>query len=286
VLANAAEAKADPPKTENRNVQVIVELRCISVSPPLAKMIITHPALDWTSLLPLEPADAAKLLPLESADATKLYVVKGNEQQITPGTVRSAVQTESAIVVRLLEESNFDTFTSIVQLNRSNRFVEMPKIMLHNGQKGMINDTTAIPFVVGICPIEGDEGVDYQPVIRHVNQGITFTVRGTVLQDDSCRLDECCVDYTTLIRTELAQWREEEEPRGKTQERSGLTVQVPVVHSFRVNIPEIVVPSGMSLLVAFPGVEGFVGTKFTTGNKEDGTGDFLLITPRAVHAPR
>ena len=54
---------------------------------------------------------------------------------------------------------------------------------------------------------------------------------------------------------------------------SGVTIQVPTVASFRASIPEVVIPDGMSLLVAFPGVT----YEQNIGDKRE---MFLLITPK------
>jgi hypothetical protein len=73
-------------------------------------------------------------------------------------------------------------------------------------------------------------------------------------------LEKCCADFTSLREVQFAQLRDGNEK---------LIFQVPLIRSFRVSIPEVVIPEGRSLLAAFPGV------------KVDDMETFMLITPRA-----
>jgi len=59
-----------------------------------------------------------------------------------------------------------------------------------------------------------------------------------------------------------------------------ITVQQPVSRTLSVNMPTVVIPEGMSLLVAFPGI-GFNHWR-TDRNEGEAEEAFLLITPKVV----
>ena len=156
--------------------------------------------------------------------------------------------------------------------------------MLHSGQAGTVNDTTTVPFVTGVVPVEADGEVGYQPVLQYTDNGLVFTTQATLLQDGSCRLDVCQLNMSNILKTETYRLLEEEgftetKKGNVTTITNGITVQVPTVQSFRVALPEVVIPEGMSLLVAFPGIPA-VGYYYDAKGESRAT--FLLITPRAV----
>jgi len=104
-------------------------------------------------------------------------------------------------------------------------------------------------------------------------------IETTLQEDGSIRLDKCRLDITELAKIDTFKLVDSEPDNKvyKTNERSGLTIQVPTVRSFRANIPEIVIPQGMALLVAFPGAE------YLYRENGESYGAFLLITPQVIH---
>jgi hypothetical protein len=61
----------------------------------------------------------------------------------------------------------------------------------------------------------------------------------------------------------------------KTETNNSITVQVPQLVSFRVNLSGMVIPKGMSLLAALPGANGV-----------DDSDIFMLVTAYAVYPDR
>jgi len=61
---------------------------------------------------------------------------------------------------------------------------------------------------------------------------------------------------------------------------TNITIQQPISRTLSVNMPTVVIPEGMSLLVAFPGI----GFNHWRADRNDGEADeaFLLITPKTV----
>ena len=241
------------PETDIPDASIAIELRFITVNSPLAKMIITEPAMTWSSLLNQNDVSTEGQQNVPLAEST-------------PGKVWSGTYTEMPILVRFLEESSFAKFYAVLQSQRQATIMECPQVMVRSGQKVMVNDTTKIPFVQSVLPVIADYETAYQPILQSYNYGQVLMVQGTLLQDGSCRLDKCHFEMNSPVKVETTQLLVEMD--GKKQ-RSSITVQVPECRSFRVSIPEIVIPKNMSLLVAFPGVEE--------------SEVFLLITTRGIY---
>jgi hypothetical protein len=264
IFPNEADVPADAEPVANpEDVNIALECRYIIVDESLAKKVIAEPAMNW-SMLP----------PQSNLPSTKNFPV---------GTSSYSVHTEVPIQVRFLEESNYEKLWFLCQSERSNACIEGPKIMLHCGQPGMINDTTIFPFVTGVVPVEADGVVAYQPIMQLTQNGVTIKCQATVLQDGSCRLDTCLLEKSNILKTEMYQLMEEvTETKGKISTKSGITVQVPTVQSFRVTLPEVVIPAGMSLLVAFPGIPAFEFQTPPYRESNEPRAMFMLITARAV----
>ena len=240
------------PVTEVPDAPMAVEVRYLMS--PYAKLIATHPAMNWSVLLPPAP------LQVDAEEISPQQVILPTETM--PGRVWSGEYTESPLYVRFLEKANVEKFVHLFFRRQSN-VMEAPQITLLSGQRGSIDDTILTPIVEGISPFEDNTDTAYEPIVRVVKQGQQHVVQGTVLQDGSCRLDMCQITFSTLFKVELAALIESGDQT--------IQFQVPTLRTFYVNAPEIVVPKGMSLLVAFPGVKG----------QHEDMGMFLLITPRA-----
>ena len=250
-------AEAEPVNDEN--VQITLEYRFISASG--TSKIASDPAMSWSGLPASTQSES-----LENANMTGAQV---------------------PMHVRYLEETNARKFIELLQSRRHTIILEPPKILLCNRQLGKVNDTTAIPFVTGILPIEVDDAVCYEPIITHVNAGQTYKSTATLLQDGSVRLNSQ-VDFTHLVRVENYSLMAAEQKEGDViikgdaivkTDRGAITIQQPIYTSFRTEIPDVVIPEGMSLLVAIPRV------RLPEIGYKEGDGDqtvFLLITPRRV----
>ena len=253
---------SDIPVTQDPDAQVAIEVRYLSFESPLAEMVLTKPAMNWSMIITAEP----KMLPEHSREHTSWCAPFAT---MTPGTAWSGTYTYQPIYVRFLDDSNAEKLIRMTLSQRTASVMEAPKIVLKSGQPGMINDTTKIPFVEGVVPFNefsgGKHELQYAPAIRHIPVGQTLAIQGTILQDDSVRLDRLYANFTTV--KEVRKVKLLDDQNGNT-----VTVQVPSIASFRISIPEIVIPKGMSLLVAMPGMN------------EKGE-VFLLITPKVVERP-
>jgi len=250
--------EAEPVKDES--IQIAVVYRLFSDTESLAKTITGHPAMAWSPLPVATP-----------------FLSTGTP----PGTFSHSVSVQMPMHVRYLEPSNVEKFYNLFRSRRASTIMESPRFIVSNGQEEILSDTTAIPFVTSVLPVEelGDEPV-YHPIIQLLGQGQTYTTKATLLQDGSYRLSSR-VEFTTIRKVE--QYRLVDTPPTPQQlaeyprTKGGITIQVPSFHTFRVHIPDIVIPDGMSLLVAFPG-----GNIAPESNSSDSPGIFMLITPQKV----
>jgi hypothetical protein len=125
-------------------------------------------------------------------------------------------------------------------------------------------DVTDRAFVTGLNPVVGDFATAYQPIIQVFREGMDFQIQATLLEDHSCRLDHCVADFSRINDAKLVTISGEEPDSAK--------IQVPNVRSYRISLPEIVIPEGMSLVVAIPGIS----------QSSDLDPMFLMITPRWI----
>jgi len=253
-ILSGEQASSNVPVSQNPDAQIATEFRYISLESPLAEMVLQEPAMNWSMIIPVEPNNNGVRSNTPPWDAPFAAM--------TPGTAWSGTYMNQPILVRFLDDSNAEKLIRLGQWDTKSNVLTAPKLTLENGQPGMINDTSLIPFVDGVYPIEADYALAYQPSIRMESQGQRLALQGTVLQDGSVRLDRLHADFNTV--KEVRKVKLLDDQNGKT-----VTVQVPSVASFRISIPEIVIPKGMSLLVAMPGMN------------EKGE-MFLLITPKVV----
>ncbi|MCL2709298.1 MAG: hypothetical protein FWE95_00320 [Planctomycetaceae bacterium] len=242
-------------------VQIAIEYRFFSGPTPLIETITGHPAMSW-STLPV---------------ATPLV-----SPSTPPGTFSRSESLQMPMHVRYLENNKIEKFFILFQSLSTSSVMEAPRFILRNGEEGTVNDITTVPFVTSVLPIEADGAVGYQPIIQLLDTGQTYTTKVTLLQDGSYRLASQ-MEFTSLSKVDQPKLINEEsvpEPRSlfgnrnRTETKRGVTVQAPSFNTFRVNIPDIVIPDGMSLLIAFPG--------YTNNNPSGGM--FMLITLRKVEA--
>ena len=251
--------EAEP--VDNDSIQIAVEYRLFSGSESFTGTIIGHPAMEWSALPVATP-----------------FLSTGTP----PGTISRSVSTQMPLHVRYLEHSNVERFYDLFSSHRAATIMTSPKLMLSNGQEGAMDDTTSIPFVTGILPVELENETVYQPIIQLLGQGQTYTTKVTLLQDGSYRLTSQ-MEFTTATKAERYRLIDRpptpQELAEDSRSQGGITFQVPTIHTFRVNIPDVVIPDGMSLLVAFP---GNVDPKSNDYNPQGGI--FMLITPQKVEA--
>ena len=161
----------------------------------------------------------------------------------------------------LLSDIETYFFISAAQGDRRNSVMEAPKVMLHNGQYGVVNDTTSIPFVTSVNPVVADFAIGYQPIITMLPQGQVLRVQATVSNDRQYVRLTLNPTFTTLVRVDEFKYygddqnTEETEttsrgddtstttpstdPRSnasrRTTRNSGITIQQPVMAQFYVN---------------------------------------------------
>ena len=272
--------EAAPIPTPN-DVYVSVECSYITVKQPLAQMITGDPAMSWTGL----PV-VTKIRDLQTEVNAGQAVLDG----ITPGTASSRIGTETPIHVRFLENDNAAKFCHMIQSQSTAGQLQAPRVLIASGQMGSVSNTNQTPFVTSVITVQGDLATAIQPVIQILSEGIAFTVMGTLLQDDSYRLEKFRFenqkikevrnyklvdgdpDNFKLVETKKGPYSSKADTKPTT--KSGVTIQAPVTSISRISLPEVVIPEGMSLLVAFPGCEVYE----PDGNREQ----FLLITPKRV----
>ena len=270
-----AEAKAiaalrksfqEPPvevePVDDENAQIRIQYQFIIGTEELIRKATGHPAMSWTGL-PVADQFA-------NADALANMAV-------------SAVNTPVPIQIRYLEPENARKFSEFFQSQQAACTRMAPSLVLNSGQVGSIQDITTIPFVTNVVPIVADNAVGYQPIITHIDQGMTTKIQATLLQDGSCRLTSQ-LTISNLVKVGMFRFIDEEPTPQQLAEDSsakgGITIQQPIVRTLSVTMPDVVIPEGMSLLVAFPGVE--VPHWFNNRNDNVTYEAFILITLRKV----
>ena len=169
--------------------------------------------------------------------------------------------------------SNLETyfFIQAAQGDRRSSVMEAPKVMLQNGQPGMVNDTTQIPFVTSVTPVVADFAVSYQPIITMLNQGQVLHVQANVSNDRQNVRLTLNPTFTTLVRVETFRYFGEDDvseetattgsddtattstdPRSASRTtrilRSGITIQQPIMATFSVSTT-VSCPDGGTVLL-------------------------------------
>ena len=252
----------------NPNAEVGFRAYFITVSSPFAEMIIQEPAMNWGILVDTPAVDNMHGTPFQRPNSSLIP----SPNRTTPGRVLSAVYTETPMLVRFLDKDNTEKFIQMAQSQQLASVLKVPEVVLVSGQKGMIVDAcprSPVPFVEGVHPVEADDATAYQPIIRFTHQGSTLILQGSTLQDGSSRLSHVLFNRNKLLSVRTTRLLDDQ--NGKT-----ITVQVPVVQSLQISIADVVVPSGMSLLLTYPNMEGI------DAKEQDKV--FLLITPGVVQS--
>jgi general secretion pathway protein D len=159
----------------------------------------------------------------------------------------------------LLSDIETYFFLQAAQGDRRSSVMEAPKVMLHNGQFGSVQDITQIPFVTSVIPVVADFATAYQPIVTTLDQGQVLRVQATVLNNRKYVQLTLNPTFTTLTRVqEFSFVRDDEntnetvttakgddkatassDERASTQKRTtatrGITVQQPVIATFSVS---------------------------------------------------
>ncbi len=258
-----APAQADVVPEPNEE-QIAIEFRFLSHKESLAKVFLAHPSLSWSGL----PVPK-KTLRAEFGFGTDMAT---HEIDISAEIQEHATNIPLPFQVRLFEEPGTKKLLDIFLSNSKASLLQAPNLTVFSGQTGCVRDITQMPFVTGVLPVEGDEAVVYHPIIQTFNKGVSLTVKATLLEDHSCRLDYCNMTVSRIDGTEIIELLDggtKKTEDGKMQ-HSGVSIQSPDVRALNFAIPPVAIPEGMSLLLAAPGMF----------HKESGEGFFLLITPR------
>ena len=193
-----------------------------------------------------------------------------------PAMSWSECSQETPMQVRFLEEVNVQKFINLILSDRKSSVLETPRITVPFGEEGLLEDTTTLSFVTSVCPIVGDDIVAYQPVITDCKQGMIFKFKATLLEDGSCRLDACQLETSRILKVSEFTFAADEITETKKGALKKITVQQPEIATFSVTTPEIVVPEGMSVLVAFQGIQ-------TIGQeKGESPKTFMLLSPKVL----
>ena len=230
---------------ELNNGHVRLELRFMMIPEPFGKTLLANRAMDWTGGL-LFPGRHDYLVETPGPYQT--------EPQ--PGMYSLATTVPLPLHFRFMGKANAKRFSNIFQNHSRASILQAPKFTLISGQSAHINDTTERCFVTGLIPVVGDFAVGYQPITQTFQEGTNVKCQATLLEDRSCRIDYCVAEFARMDDAELVTIRKEAaKTASKDDAQAGVAmIQVPNVRSYRISIPEIVIPEGMSLLVAVPGI--------------------------------
>jgi len=264
--ANLQEHAVIAEPANGDDVLINVQYQFIIGKESLMKKVFAHPAMAWNALPVAEQLAAAPL----------------------PGVAVSSVNTQAPIQVRYLEQASAQKFIETFQSRQTASAIPIAGVALRNGEVGRVSDITRIPFVTNVIPIVRDDVLSYQPLITHIDTGQAYTTTATLLQDGSYQLASQW-NITNIEKVHLFKFSGdapvtlEDGSMGTTD----VTVQQPVSRTLSVNIPTVVIPEGMSLLVAFPGIgfnHGHTDRNNGRTERNDGEADeaFLLITPKVA----
>ena len=242
---------------EDYGNQIAMEFRFLSIPEPFANAIITNYGPYWSGL------PFSNRLTSQSDSTPIPDQLLPNRMEPAPGFCSLTTTPPLSLFVRLLSSQNKDRLMGIVQSNSRANVLQSPKITFISGKSTQINDVTTRHFVTNLIPVVGDFAVAYQPIIQQFHEGPTLKCRATLLEDRSCRIDECVVEVAGILDVETV-----------PVYNDMALVQVPKVQAYCFAIPEIVIPEGMSLLVAVPGLS----------RSSDLEPMFVMITPQRIES--
>lgn len=276
-----AEAAPIPPGGDE---QIGVEIRFIAMKEPFAQSLIAEKSLTWTGLpiLDFETQPISVQVPIAQQDGSVQYATQmvrkpvAKSQPVRPGFHATVSETAMPLQVRYMEQTTARKLLDLVQGTPNANVLQSPKVTIFSGQMATVADSSQHPYVSSVIPVEQDGETAYQPVIYILDEGLNMTVQGTLLQDRSCRLDGLNVTQTKVTKVDTYRLVDGdpdqfEKVTAKDKQKSGVTIQCPMTARFEANLPSIVIPEGMSLLVAMPGGGYFNGDQV-----------LLLVTPQRI----
>jgi general secretion pathway protein D len=74
-------------------------------------------------------------------------------------------------------------FINAAQADRRTNVVQAPKVVMFNGQTGIVFDFVARPFLIGVIPIIGSGSVGFTPIIQPIPSGAIVAVTGIISAD-------------------------------------------------------------------------------------------------------
>lgn len=120
-----------------------------------------------------------------------------------------------------------------------------PRVVLFDGQMGVIADEVKRPFVTGVNP-KADGRI--QPIVSIANEGLTFVLTPKSSEDDSITLD-FEVKVSSVGKVSYANLP----IKSATEVAPQLTVQVPAIEQYEVS-SSAKLAAGESIVVAIPRV--------------------------------
>ena len=254
--------ESDNPETAEKDIedygnQIVMEFRFISIREPLANALVTNYGQYWTGMpVPnhLIPPNGSTPIPDQ---------LLPNQMEPAPGFCSLTTTPPLSLFVRLLSSQNKDRLMGILQSDSRTNVLRSPKITFISGESGRIDDVTTRYLVTNLIPVVGDFAVAYQPVVQPFHEGTSLKCRATLLEDRSCRIDECVMEVAEILGVETVPI---------ISHTAG--VQVPKLRTYCISVPEIAIPEGMSLLVAVPGLS----------HSSDLEPMFVMISPRRIES--
>ena len=259
-------------KQESQDTPISLEFRFLTVREPFGAAILANKAMEWTGLPFPEMMPIPKTI--TNTEQTGRRSIVPNLVAATPPGLCSLTNTVPLpLHVRFMEETNMVRFHDIFQKASYANILQAPKITFFSKEPWSTSDTSERYFVTSVIPVEGDEQTAYQPVIQIFREGTQAQGKASLLEDRSCRIDSCIVEFATIDDdVKIVKLCEETGKVYGFSQNSDIVIQVPKIRSICISIPEIVIPEGMSMLVAVPGIAESLDTDLM----------FLMIRPSII----
>ncbi len=260
------------PLKELDSDQICLEMRCFAIDEARGKAILADKVMEWTGLPVPGSYGFTKDSPSKKREESPLIP---NQSDPKPGLCSLTTVAPMPLHVRFMGKNSTEYFINIFQNDSKANILSAPKVTFFSGVSWCVYDITDRPFVTSVVPVEGDETTAYQPIIEIFAEGTIAKGKATLLEDHSCRIDSCVVEFAQIQGTETVELQLSVKHKSKDfVQEDGVSIQVPTVRSFCISIPEIVIPEGMSMLVAVPGI--------TQTSNSDPT--FLMVTPQWIES--
>lgn len=171
-----------------------------------------------------------------------------------------------AIAARI-DQPKLDQLIKTVSSDPRGNIMFAPRVVLFDGQMGVIADEVKRPFVTGVNP-KADGRI--QPIVSIANEGLTFVLTPKSSEDDSITLD-FEVKVSSVGKVSYANLP----IKSATEVTPQLTVQVPAIEQYEVS-SSAKLAAGESIVVAIPRV-------FDNAPGADAeTTIIVALTPRVV----